>query len=80
MEQTCTSMGYKISPYLIVEAHLISCGGFATNGKGPFEPEKLLEWLKKRENKILPVKPTHTLELNPKGTAKDRYNTIVRSF
>ena len=28
--KVCKSLGFKLSPYLVVEAHLVSCGGFAT--------------------------------------------------
>lgn len=26
--QTCTVLGFKMSPYLAIEAHMVSCGGF----------------------------------------------------
>ena len=48
LKQTLVNLGFKMSPYLAVEAHLISCGGFATQGKGPFDIKKILAWLKKR--------------------------------
>ena len=46
--KACKNMGFKISPYLAVEAHLVSCGGFATQGTGPFDIHKAIAWLKKR--------------------------------
>ena len=38
LSKVCANLGYKLSPYLVVEAHLFSCGGFAAEGKGPFDP------------------------------------------
>ena len=52
-----------MSPYLAVEAHLISCGGFATQGKGPFDVKKILAWLKKRSLKVMPAQPDFAAEL-----------------
>ena len=48
-----------MSPYLAVEAYLVSCGGYATQGKGPFDMYKLLDWLRSRQATILPFKPSH---------------------
>ena len=81
LAKVCATLGFKVSPYLIVEAHLFSCGGFATEGKGPFDPEKLLEWIKKREAKILPVKsqPTQSQELSPMRAIEKRYNMMTKS-
>ena len=49
IKQACVNLGMKMSPYLAVEAHLVSCGGYATQGKGPFDLHKLLEWIKTRQ-------------------------------
>ena len=45
-------LGYRIPPYLAVEAYLVACGGYKINGSGPFEPEKLHKWLLQREVRL----------------------------
>ena len=61
--QSLTNLGFKMSPYLAVEAHLISCGGFKTQGHGPFDIKKALAWLLKRSLKVMPNKPDETAQL-----------------
>ena len=61
--KACQNMGFKISPYLAVEAHLISCGGFATQGKGPFDVHRAIAWLKKRSLVVAPSKPDIAAEI-----------------
>ena len=56
-------MGFKISPYLAVEAHLVSCGGFATQGTGPFDIHKAIAWLKKWQVKVAPTQPDFAAEI-----------------
>ena len=56
IHKTCEQLGFTLSPYMAVEAHLVSHGGFKSQGKGPFDMQKLLGWLRQRENIILPVK------------------------
>lgn len=45
-------LGYTIPPYLAVEAYLVCCGGYKINGSGPFDPDKLHDWLIKRECRL----------------------------
>ena len=45
-------LGYKIPPYLAVEAYLYACGGYKINGSGPFDPEQLHKWLLQREVRL----------------------------
>ena len=75
--QTCTSLGFKMSPYLAVEAHLISCGGFATEGKGPFDVQKILQWLRKRAHKVLPGGRDKKTEHRPAKT--ERFSSLRSS-
>ena len=56
IHKTCEQLGFIVSPYMAVEAHLVSHGGYQSQGKGPFDMNKLLGWLRQRENIILPVK------------------------
>lgn len=78
MTQTCELLGFKMSPYLSVEAHMVSCGGFETQGNGPFDVLKFIDWLKKRQVRILPVKPSN--QKNPflkiSTSMTNRYETI----
>lgn len=76
LTQVCSNLGFKLSPYLVVEAHLYSCGGHQTQGKGPFIIEKLLEWLGKREVKIMPVKPSHSLQLSQAEQGANDYDIM----
>ena len=48
VSQACVKLGVKMSPYLAVEAYLVSCGGHANQGKGPFTMQRLIDWLKTR--------------------------------
>ena len=51
---------------------MVSCGGYAKQGKGPFDMEKLLGWLRQRDSKIMPVKAKHR-----DGSPDNRYNSPI---
>ena len=56
MQQVCENLGFAMTTYLSIEAFLYCKGGAATKGTGPFDMNKLLEWLQKREILISPKK------------------------
>ena len=56
MDKVCELLGFKLSPYLSIEAYLYCKGGAAQHGEGPFNAVKLHEWLHKREILISPTK------------------------
>lgn len=75
LHQTCVNLGFKMSPYLAVEAHLVACGGYQTEGKGKFDIKKLIAWLHKRSVKVMPKSPDYAAEL----VNKERYSSLRSS-
>ena len=70
MQKVCEELGFKLAPVMALEAYLYSRGGFATQGKGSFELQRLLSWISKRKVRI---QPTSLLTIDTSHTRKCQF-------